>query len=278
MRKSPQPALASVMGLAGVAPEEHAKAKKWANLLEWPMVLLALWIMIEWYLEAKHQVTPSFVLLTDWTVWSFFMMETLSITYLVKRRVQYLKNNWVNLVIIVLGFPLIWHDSTTVAVLRTLRLLIMFSLLLRVSGTTRRVLSRNHLGTTLLVGFILIIFSGFLIAGLDPAVNTPWDGIWWAWVTVTTVGYGDIVPTSTIGRLFASFLILMGIAMFSLLTANFSAFFISRDEKRVVQREERILAKLEQIEMRLSQIERNLSKEIDMEKPHGNKSDGSPSQ
>ena len=101
--------------------------------------------------------------------------------------------------------------------------------------------------------------AGFLIAGLDPAIETPWDGIWWAWVTVTTVGYGDVVPVSTEGRLFASFLILMGIGIFSMLTASFSAFFVSRDEKMVIQREQQILAKLELIEMRLHKIEKEVS-------------------
>jgi voltage-gated potassium channel len=260
MKTNPASSFASVMGLAGVAPEESSSAIKWANKLEWPMVLIALWIIIEWYLEAKHQVSPYYVLITDWSVWGFFLIETCSLTYLVKNKLTYLKTNWVNLVIIFLGFPLLWHDSTTVAVLRSLRLLVMFSLLLQVSGTARRILSKNHLGTTLLIGFILIIFAGFLIAGIDPAIDTPWEGIWWAWVTVTTVGYGDLVPVSPVGRLFASVLILMGIAIFSLLTANFSAFFVSRDEKRVIQREERILAKLEQIEMRLNQIESEVKK------------------
>jgi len=250
-----------VIGLAGVSPEEHQKAKRWAKLLDWPMVLIALWIMVEWDLESRQMVSAHFVVLTDWVVWSFFVFETVSLLYLVKNKIFYLGSNWVNLVIIIFGFPILWHDAPAVAILRTLRLLIMFSLLLQVSGTARRILSRNQLGTTLLVGFILIIFSGFLIAGLDPAIDTPWDGIWWAWVTITTVGYGDLVPVSTAGRLFASFLILMGMGMFSLLTANFSAFFVSKNEKRVVQREEQILAKLEQIEMRLHQIENTIKKE-----------------
>jgi voltage-gated potassium channel len=94
------------------------------------------------------------------------------------------------------------------------------------SAAARKILSRNHLGMTLMVSFIIVIMSGTLMALIDPNIETPLDGIWWAWVTITTVGYGDIVLGSTAGRLFGSALIiLLGIALFSMLTASFSAFF-----------------------------------------------------
>lgn len=63
-----------------------------------------------------------------------------------------------------------------------------------------------------------------MMAAIDPAINNIWDGMWWAWVTVTTVGYGDIVPVSGPGRILAGILMLIGMGLFSLFTANFSAF------------------------------------------------------
>jgi voltage-gated potassium channel len=110
-----------------------------------------------------------------------------------------------------------------------------------------------------MIAFIVIVMSGFLIAAIDPGFDTPWDGVWWAWVTVTTVGYGDFVPLSIEGRLFASFLILMGIGLFSLLTANFSAFIISREEREILRREHRILSKLEDLDTKINRLEKHLS-------------------
>lgn len=251
--------LPRVIGLAGVDRNETSAALKYSARLEWPMVLMAIWIVIEWYLQAKGAVPASFVLVTDWVIWGFFLFETVLLTTLVRNKPYYLIGNWVNLVIIILGFPILWEEFPAAGVLRSLRLIVMAGILIHISSTARRILARNHLGTTLLVGFIITVMAGFLIAGLDPAIETPWDGIWWAWVTVTTVGYGDVVPVSTEGRLFASFLILMGIGIFSMLTASFSAFFVSRDEKMVIQREQQILAKLELIEMRLHKIEKEVS-------------------
>ena len=44
------------------------------------------------------------------------------------------------------------------------------------------------MGATLFVSLIVVVMAGISIAAIDPAIDSPWDGIWWAWVTVTTVG------------------------------------------------------------------------------------------
>lgn len=93
------------------------------------------------------------------------------------------------------------------------------------------------------------------MATVDPGIETPLDGIWWAWVTVTTVGYGDIVPVTTIGRIFAGFLILLGIALFSMLTASFSAFFLSESENKLTAKEIENSQKLEKLQEKISSLE-----------------------
>jgi len=224
-----------------------------------PMLVMAIWIIIEWYLQAVGILSSKVVTITDWVIWLFFVVESSLLTYLVRDKKRYLISNWVNLIIIVFAFPYIWIEYPSATMLRVLRLVVMFGFLIQISGTARKVLSKNHLGTTLVVGFIIVVLSGFLIAGLDPAIDSPWEGIWWAWVTVTTVGYGDYVPTSMRGRLFGAFLILMGIGLFSLLTANFSAFFVSKDERIILKREQKILEKLERIEEKIAHLEKAIA-------------------
>jgi voltage-gated potassium channel len=72
--------------------------------------------------------------------------------------------------------------------------------------------------------------AGVMMAAIDPGILTVGDGIWWALVSVTTVGYGDIVPTSGVGRVFGGALILIGLGLFSLLTASLTAIFVNREE------------------------------------------------
>jgi voltage-gated potassium channel len=80
-----------------------------------------------------------------------------------------------------------------------------------------------------------------------------WDGIWWAFVTVTTVGYGDVIPQSDVGRVIAIVVMMLGIVFFSLLTAAIAATFVKQDE-----RPDEVRAELREISTRLERIERVL--------------------
>jgi voltage-gated potassium channel len=59
------------------------------------------------------------------------------------------------------------------------------------------------------------------------------EGLWLAFVTGATVGYGDFVPTTTASRFFAMFTVLIGFGMLSLTTASIAVFFIEEDEKKL---------------------------------------------
>ncbi|WP_010325109.1 potassium channel family protein [Marinobacterium stanieri] len=247
------------LGFGGVSPQENARAKRWSKRLEWPMLLLAMWILVDWYLRADGLGTAISHQVTDWLIWLGFVTELSLMLYAVDDRRRYLKHNWMSLVIIIAGLPALWGvQSFYAGAIRSLRLLVMLGILFKVSRDLRSILARHNLGTTLLVCLLFLFISGFLIAALDPAFNGPLDGIWWAWVTMTTVGYGDIVPSTNEGRLFGSLLILIGICMFSLLTASFSVFFIEKDEGQIAERERQNLNRITRLENRLDNIEHQL--------------------
>ena len=206
--------LSTAFGLMGVSPTENAQAKLAARMFEGPMLLLAGWIIIDWYLQANAQI--SLYAISDWVIWVFFISETIVLSMLVDNTKAYLKGNWINLVIIFFSFPLLWYLFPYAAGFRTLRLVVLLTLLAQASKSLRVILGRNHLGSTLVASFFIIVAAGTLMSLIDPNVHTPFDGIWWAWVTVTTVGYGDIVPGSDAGRIFGAFLILLGIGLFSM--------------------------------------------------------------
>lgn len=274
-------------GLAGVEDDENSDAQRWARRLEIPVLLVTLWIPVHWFMDVKGLLTPLQSHLGDWVIWMVFLLETSILTYLVDDKLRYLRQNWMNLVIIAGGVPMVWNFTPLTGVLRSLRLVLLVGLLFRFSGNVRQFLAHNRLGTTLAVSLVVIVLAGLLMSAIEPGVKTPWDGIWWAWVTVTTVGYGDIVPTTGVGKLFAAFLILMGVALFSLMTANFSSFFIGRDVSRVeaeleedmekVTHEEldihssvnRLDRDLLSFEQRLSQMERREHEESRQERHMG---------
>ena len=250
--------LAGSFGLSGIDRNENYRAIKAGRLFEWPMILIAFWIILEWYIEANSMAPLLLTFYSDWLIWGFFVIETLILCFLVDDKIHFLKRNWGGLVIIIAGLPWLWDAFPIAGGLRILRLLVLFSLLFNMSTSARKILSHNNLGTTLIVSFIVVVFSGTIMAAVDPAIKSPLDGIWWAWVTVTTVGYGDIVPVSTMGRVFAGFLILLGVALFSLLTASFSAFFLSQSEDKLSAQELENSSKLERLQQQVLSLEEKI--------------------
>jgi len=85
------------------------------------------------------------------------------------------------------------------------------------------------------------------------------DGLWWAIQTVTTVGYGDLVPTSTTGRLVAALVMVVGIGFLTVITAAITSTFVESARRRLAGTEtDGVAAKLDQIAARLDAIEAGL--------------------
>ena len=244
--------ISQLVGLNGVEKDENANAIKWAKYLETPMIIVAFAVLYQWISSRNVLLSDDNLFLYDWIIWLVFVVETAVLTFLVTNKRRYLLTNWLNLVVIFSGVLLIWDINAHVAILRGLRILLLFGLLAHLSKTWKKVLSRNQLGYTLLLSFLIVFISGALVSGFDPAIESISDGVWWAWVTITTVGYGDIVPESGLGKFFGSLLILLGIGLFAMLTANISAFLIGRDEDK---EQAELLKKLNHIEDRLKRIE-----------------------
>ena len=132
----------------------------------------------------------------------------------------------------------------------------------------------KNLAYLVLLASIVTLVIGLALFVIDPNVRSPLDGIWSAWVTMTHVGFGDVVPVSFFGRLLAAALILVGLALFSIFTAIVSVTLIGRNMEtlgsglsRIVQEtasiesgEERILAELARLHERLMNLEKQMEK------------------
>ena len=85
----------------------------------------------------------------------------------------------------------------------------------------------------------------------NAALSSFGDAVWWAVTTTTTVGYGDIYPTTGEGRLIAVLLMLAGIGVIGVFTATIASFFMNKDEENdlsgVKQRLEAIERKLDRL-------------------------------
>lgn len=222
------------------------------------MVGVALWIVVQWYLEETSAISHELARTADWLVWLAFLLETAVLTAQVGNKRAYLLGNWLNLVIITGGFPWFWEFAPLVGLLRSFRLILVIALLVRMSKSARKLLAQHKLGTTLLVALVTMVLSGIIMSRIDPSIGSAWDGMWWAWVTMATVGYGDVVPHTGAGRLFASLVVLFGVVLLSLLTANLAAFFIGSDVEKLENEERHSDRLLKDMSARLERIERLL--------------------
>ncbi|KJS08333.1 MAG: hypothetical protein VR73_05780 [Gammaproteobacteria bacterium BRH_c0] len=250
--------LSQLTGAAGVDPRESELAKRVGILFEIPMLMAALWILMNWWGQSHTTGAAIQSNRYDLILWGLFVLESSILTLLANNKWRYIKGNWLNLVIIILGLPMLIGVQSYFGFLRLLRLLIIFSLIVHVGSRIRNLLSRNQLGTTLLASAIVIFMAGIMMSALDPGITSPMDGVWWAWVTVTTVGYGDVVPVTDVGKAFASVVILFGMGLFAMITASLAAFFISRQEEEMIVDERENYRLLSDLDRRLDQLEQKI--------------------
>ncbi len=110
---------------------------------------------------------------------------------------------------------------------------------------------------TILTALIFFIFLfGYLFYVSEPDVRNFGDGIWWALVTITTVGYGDITPVTTLGRVVASTLMLLGLGLIATITAIVSAKFIQNFVDHHTNDD--VLEKLDEMQLELDDIKKKL--------------------
>ena len=110
---------------------------------------------------------------------------------------------------------------------------------------------------TILAALVFFIFLfGYLFYVSEPGVRNLGDGIWWALVTITTVGYGDITPVTTLGRLVASSLMLLGLGLIATITAIVSAKFIQNFVDHHTNDD--VLEKLDEMQLELDDIKKKL--------------------
>ena len=115
-----------------------------------------------------------------------------------------------------------------------------------------RVFNSRRLRTIIGVLTLAIIAFGYIFYIVEPDIKTFSDGIWWALVTVTTVGYGDITPATTLGRFVAGTLMFFGLGLIATVTAIVSAKFVQNYVDHHTNDD--VLEKLEELESEIEKL------------------------
>ncbi len=111
-----------------------------------------------------------------------------------------------------------------------LRLGLCAAILLRLATLVLQHMKPSHLVQMIGLALLMLSTAGAGFYWLEPNVHGYADGVWLAFTTIATVGYGDIVPSTPASKIFAVFIVLLGYAMFSIVTANIAALFVEEEE------------------------------------------------
>jgi voltage-gated potassium channel len=124
-------------------------------------------------------------------------------------------------------------SSNTSTIALALRLLIALPIVVRMMLALRHLVVRGSLGYLLGLAVFVLGLCGVGFWWLEPQATSLGDGLWLAFTTAATVGYGDIVPSTHASRIFAVFVVLLGYGVLSLVTAAIAATLVESQERRI---------------------------------------------
>src|SRR5262245_59258853 len=235
------------IGLAGISADDNPVAQKWQGRLHWVMVAVALLALPAYmfYTADPNSKLRGLAAILDAIIFFAFLAELVLMLRLTNHPGRYLVENWLSVVILIGALAsVLGASSGWIALVRIARVALGGMVLARALSEFRVLFTRR--GAPILVGaaFLIMLLSGAMMYWLEPTIHSYWDGLWLAFVTGTTIGYGDVIPTTGASRLFAAFTALVGVSLVALFTANIVAFFVGGEEtqlRRELQNEVREL-------------------------------------
>jgi voltage-gated potassium channel len=230
---------------------------RFSAVVEVPLTVLAvLWLpvlVVPLVAHVKPAVADALTAI-DYLVWAAFVVEYLVKLYLAPSRVRFARTHVIDLVVIVLP---------VLRPLRVLRLLRLFTfgraglILASALRRARDLLMHHGLHFVLLAVLALVVVGAAVELAFErhsPGANIHnyGDALWWAIVTVTTVGYGDKYPVSAGGRGVAVVLMLTGIGLVGVLSATVASYFVGQQSNQDMAELHRRLDRIEATLQRLA--------------------------
>ena len=129
-------------------------------------------------------------------------------------------------------------------------------------------LIRQGLMYSLLLAMAILGLGGLGFWLIDPHIHTLSDGLWLAFTTAATVGFGDVVPSTHASRAFSVIVVLLGLAVLSLVTASLSAIFVEKeveDEERQIEKD--LMREIRHLRHEVANLRRNIQALSSTERP-----------
>jgi len=200
-------------------PGETAATHRWSEMMYWPLTAAALLFLITYTIHVVGDVSGLAASITA-TIISLSWL-TFVIDYVVRLLLSRPRSAWFRSHLASLGMVLI-------PALRPVRLLDAFTRFVTLrrsaAATLRARLLIYGIGSALLlIWYVSLVVLQSERDAVGASITTFGDAVWWAFCTVTTVGYGDYAPVTVTGRIFAVLLMAGGVVLVGLIVATISS-------------------------------------------------------
>ena len=212
-------------------PDHHVD---WLHLL---VILLSVYVLVVLVIDTLVKLpTETARLLTfiDDIICVFFLFEFCLRFYQADNKLKFMQWGWIDLISSIPALPFLRAGRA----LRLVRLLRIMRAFRSTKHLIRYVFESRVKGTFTAVSIIavlMILFSSVAILQVEDQPNSniksAEDALWWSYVTITTVGYGDKYPVTTEGRLIAAVLMTVGVGLFGTFTGFLASWFVAERKK-----------------------------------------------
>lgn len=227
------------------------------------IMAISIWLPLQGYLELHGYIPYLVQMITTWVFWALMLVMSLIMFIIIKHRFQYLASNWLNFLNILIAYPVFWLIGHPYPSYLVWAMIVIVLMLLPWLVMVVKVLSTQRVWAVVISFLIYAIQGGFILAYIDSAIGNPWGGIWWAFQTITTVGYGDVVPETYLGQVYGVIFMLGGISLMAILSATITYLLLQKNHAADQRRARKILREFKSVTEELNEIKKDLKKVID---------------
>src|SRR6266550_2932904 len=240
-----------------MAKPSQTEAAKRLNPLEIITLILSIYVLIALLIRSLFPLPPDAVVLLDWIdllVCIVFLTDFFVRFAQAPSKLAFLKWGWIDFVSSIPALN-IFRVGRVVRIIRVFRVLRAFRSAKNLLVYLLRERKTSSLAAVTTISLVLVIFAAIAVLQFetspDSNIKTAGDAFWWAFVTVTTVGYGDKFPLSTEGRIVACILMAVGVGLFGTVTGFIASLFVQPEESA----HERVLREIRSLDAKISSLE-----------------------
>lgn len=213
---------------------EKADNLSYLNII---IIALSMYVLVALVIDTFFKL-PSEVSrilnIVDNCICVFFLLEFFIRFFQAENKLRFMRWGWLDLISSIPTLDFL-RPGRALRLVRLLRILRAFRSTRHLANHIFRKKTQGAFTTVSIIAVLMVIFSSIAILQVEDDPNSniknAEDALWWAYVTITTVGYGDKFPVTTEGRIIAAFLMTTGVGLFGTFTGFLASWFVA--EKKI---------------------------------------------